>query len=150
MPVVVTGASGLIGRSAVRAFARRSPEVRAYVRRAERGEPLRAMNVKVAVGSIEDVDTLAIVMRGAHTVCHLVGGLDLPVDAAYERVNVGSATSVVEASKRAGVTRILFVSYPGASASASNAYLRAKGLAEHVIAASGLEHVILRCTHVYG
>jgi NADH dehydrogenase len=150
MPVVVTGASGLIGRSAVVAFARGSPEVRAYVRRPEAGESLRTMDAKVAVGPIEDADTLAVVMRGAHTVCHLVGGLDLPDEVAYERVNVGSTMSVVEAAKRAGVTRILFVSYPGASPSAGNPYLRAKGLAEQVVAGSGLEHAILRCTHVYG
>ena len=81
------------------------------------------MDVKVAVGSIEDVDTLAIVMRGAHTVCHLVGGLDLPDEAAYERANVGSTRSVVEAATRARVTRILFASYPGASPSATNSYL---------------------------
>ena len=42
MPVVVTGASGLIGVAAVTAFSRRSPEVRAYVRRPEATEEARA------------------------------------------------------------------------------------------------------------
>src|SRR5207249_679311 len=123
MPVVVTGASGLIGRAAVRAFAARSPEVRAYVRDPGAAEDLRALGAKVAVGSIDDVDTLAVVMRGAHTVCHLVGGLDLANDAEYERVNAGSVQSALEAAEAAGAKRFLFVSYPGASASSSNAYL---------------------------
>jgi uncharacterized protein YbjT (DUF2867 family) len=150
MPVVVTGASGLIGRAAVAAFARVSPEVRAYVRRPEAADPLRALGAKVAVGAIDDDDTLATVMRGAHTVCHLVGGLDLPNEEAYVRDNVGSTRAVLHAAARAKVTRFLFVSYPGASPGATNAYLRAKGLAEQEVANSGLEHAIIRCAHVYG
>jgi uncharacterized protein YbjT (DUF2867 family) len=150
MPVVVTGASGLIGRAAVSAFARISPEVRAYVRRPEAAGPVRALGAKVAVGPIDDVETIATVMRGAHTVCHLVGGLDLPDHDAYVRANVGSTEAVLEAALGAKVARFLFVSYPGASPEAGNAYLRTKGIAERAIGASGLDHVVIRCTHVYG
>lgn len=150
MPVVVTGASGLIGRAAVRAFARTSPEVRAYVRRPDATEELRALGAKVAVGAIDDDETLAVVMRGAHTVCHLVGGLDLPDEATYRRDNVGSIEAVVRAADRAKVVRVLFLSYPGAAPGAANAYLRAKGMAEAVVTESGIEHAVVRCTHVYG
>ena len=150
MPVVVTGASGLIGRAAVQAFAKTSPEVRAYVRRPDVADSLRALGAKVAVGAIDDVDTLTVVMRGAHTVSHLVGGLDLPDEDSYVRDNVGSMQAVLQAAERAKVSRVLFVSYPGASPGASNAYLRAKGLAEREVVGSGLDHAIVRCTHVYG
>ena len=80
------------------AFSRTSPEVRGYVRRPEAADALRELGAKVAVGDIEDVETLTTVMAGAHTVCHLVGGLDLPDDQAYERSNVGSVRSVLEAA----------------------------------------------------
>jgi uncharacterized protein YbjT (DUF2867 family) len=150
MPVVVTGASGFIGRRAVGAFLLTAPEVRAYVRRADASPALRAQGAKVAVGEIDDLGTLEAVMSGAHTVCHLVGGLDLPNETAYEASNLDSVRAVVEAAGRSGVRRVLFLSYPGASSSAANVYLRFKGLAEEAIEASGLEHVILRSTHVYG
>ena len=150
MPVVVTGASGFIGRRAVAAFARKSPEVRAYIRRPEAASDLRTVGAKVAVGGIRDLDTLEVVMEGAHTVCHLVGGLDLPDERAYEEANLGSVRAALEAARRAGVKRFLFLSYPGASPEASNAYLRLKGLAEDAVLASGLEHVIIRATHTYG
>jgi uncharacterized protein YbjT (DUF2867 family) len=148
MPVVVTGASGLIGREAVKAFASTSPQVRAYVRRPEAAETLRALGAKAAVGSIEDGGTLQTVMAGAHTVCHLVGGLipRLPED--YDHAVVGSLRSVVEAAGRAGVKRLLYVSYPGASPDGANPYVRAKGQAEELIRGSGLEHVIVRTTLV--
>src|SRR5437588_10624341 len=150
MPVVVTGASGLVGRAAVRAFSERSPEVRAYVRRRDAVDALRDLGAKVAVGAVDDIDTLALVMKGAHTACHLVGGLDLPDERAYEWTNLVSVRMALEAAGRARVRRFLFLSYPGASPVAANAYLRCKGAAEEAVAASGIDHVILRCTHVYG
>ena len=149
MPVVVTGASGLIGRRAVQSFSLVSPQVRAYVRRPEAAEQLRSMGAKVAVGLIEDVDTLEVVMSGAHTVCHLVGGLNPKPPDEYERSIVGSIRSVTEAATRAGVRRLLYVSYPGASSEKTNHYLRSTGMAEEVIRASGLESVIVRCARVY-
>ena len=104
----------------------------------------------MAVGEIDDVETLAVVMRGAHTVCHLVGGLDLPDDEAYERVNVGSVSAALDAARRAKVSRFLLLSYPGADSSSTNSYLRAKGRAEDVLESAHVEPVIVRCTHVYG
>ena len=149
MPVVVTGASGFIGRHAIPRFLRSSPEVRAYVRRRESAPPLRELGAKVAVGRIDDVDNLVAVMRGAHTVCHLAGTMFV-ADEAQQEANVDSLRSVLSAAVRADVTRLLFVSYPGASSASRNAYLRAKGLAEEEISTSGLEHLILRATHVSG
>jgi uncharacterized protein YbjT (DUF2867 family) len=150
MPVVVTGASGFIGARAVLAFSRIAPEVRAYVRDRKGAAALRGMGAKVAVGEIGDVERLEVVMAGAHTVCHLVGELALPAGADYESQVVETLGSVLEAAGRAGVKRILYLSYPGASTDASNPYLRAKGQAEGAIAESGLEHVVIRCTHAYG
>jgi uncharacterized protein YbjT (DUF2867 family) len=150
MPVVVTGASGFIGRHAIPAFLRVSPEVRAYVRAKSAAPALRDLGAKVAVGDITDVERLEVVMAGAHTVCHLVGGLNMAEEGPYESEIVGNLRPVVEAARRAGVRRVLYLSYPGASPQASNPYLRAKGLAERAIQGSGLDHVVIRSTHVYG
>jgi NADH dehydrogenase len=150
MPVVVTGASGFIGRHAVPAFTRVSPEVRAFVRNRASVPALRELGAKIAVGEITDADRLEVVMAGAHTVCHLVGGLNEPDAARYEPQILGSLLPVLEAARRASVKRLLYLSYPGASPDAENPYLRARGLAEQAIADSALEHVVIRCTHVYG
>ncbi len=150
MPVVVVGASGLIGQRAVAAFGRVSPEVRAFVRRPEAAAPLRALGAKVATGWLGDVDNLATVFSRAHTVCHLVGGLNLPTEEAYREQNLTSVELSLRAAEQAGVERFLFVSYPGASPDSPNPYLRFKGLAEEAVLESGLEAVVLRCTHVFG
>jgi NADH dehydrogenase len=102
------------------------------------------------VGGLGEPDTLDAVLADAHTVCHLVGRFELPTEADYLQVNLGSVERILEASRRTGVRRVLFLSYPGARPSAPNAFLRGKGAAEEAIRASGLDHVILRCTRVFG
>lgn len=150
MPVAVTGASGLVGRALVPRLAGRSVQVRAVVRDRAAADPLRQLGAKVAVTRLEDTETLATAMAGAHTVCHLAGGLDLPDEAAYLASNLGTTRSVLEAAEEAGVARVLFLSYPGASPGAANAYLRAKGMAEEAVRSAPFEHAILRCAHIYG
>ena len=136
-----------------------SPEVRVYVRDRQDREDLQGLGAKVAVGPLDDIDTLVMVMDGAHTLCHvprLVTESGVPagditwIEPESERQTIGSVRPVLEAAARARIRRILLVSYPGASSAASNPYLRGLGAAEDAVAASGIDHVIVRCTHVYG
>ena len=73
MTVMVTGASGLIGRALVPLLVR-NDEVRACVRRPETADALRAAGAKVAVGHFDDADALAEILKRVFTVIHLVGG----------------------------------------------------------------------------
>ena len=148
MPVVVTGASGRIGRVAVPALARRG-EVRAVVRSREHREDLRRAGGKVAVCHLEDDATLRVVMDGAHTLVHLAGGVDVEEDE-VEEANAGTVREAIAVAAEAGVRRVILVSSPGARVDAATSYLRAKAAAEEAVVRSGLEHVILRTTHVYG
>jgi uncharacterized protein YbjT (DUF2867 family) len=150
VPVVVTGASGAVGRTLIPILTARGSEVRAVVRRREAVARLRQTGAKVAVCRLGDADAVEAVVRGAHTVVHLAGGLDLPDDAAYEEANLSTTQWVLEAAADEKVTRFVFLSYPGADPGSSNAYLRAKGAAETAIRESGLQHAIIRSTHVYG
>jgi uncharacterized protein YbjT (DUF2867 family) len=149
VPVVVTAASGGIGRVLVPELAARG-EVRAVVRRPDAADSLRAAGAKVAVCDLADTAALASVMDGAHTVVHLAGGLDFPDERAYREANLDTTIDMLEAVTQAEVRRIVLPSYPGASGAATNLYLRAKGLAEEAVRSSGVDHVILRCTHVFG
>jgi uncharacterized protein YbjT (DUF2867 family) len=150
MPVVVTGAAGLIGRHAVAAFAGRSPEVRAFIRRREAASSVRALGAKVAVGEIDDVDTLAVVMQGAHTVCHLAEDGPDSGEVSDHQELLGAMRSVLEAAKEARVRRLLYVSCSGAGSDATAPFLRAKGDVEDEVRGSGLQHAIVRCSIVYG
>ena len=146
---MVTGASGMIGRTLVPLLIR-NDEVRACVRRPEAAHALRAMGAKVAVGHLDDADALAEILKRVFTVIHLVGGPTQVDDDAVLAANHGSVITALAASREAGVSRFVLLSATGAAVDASNRYLRAKGLAEEAVANSGLEHAIVRSTHAYG
>jgi uncharacterized protein YbjT (DUF2867 family) len=149
MTVMVTGASGPVGHALIRRIVARD-EIRAAVRRPEAAEPLRAMGAKVTVGRLDDAVALADVLRRVFTVIHLVGGVHQADDDAVMAANHGSVVTALAAAREAEVRRFILVSVPGASPDARDPYLRAKGLAEEAVVHSGLEHAVLRSTHVYG
>ena len=149
MTVMVTGASGLIGRALVPLLIR-NDEVRACVRRPEAAEALRAMGAKVAVGDFDDADALAEILKRVFTVIHLVGGSAQVDDDAVLAANHGSVLTALAAARQAGVRRFVLLSATGASVDAANPYLRAKGLAEEAVVNGAMEHAIVRSTHAYG
>lgn len=149
MTVMVTGASGPVGHALVRRLLLKD-EVRACVRRPEAAEPLRAMGAKVALGRLEDADALAEVLSGVFTIFHLVGGPNHADHDALLDANHGSTLRAIAAAKEVGVPRIILVSVPGANPEAPDPFLRAKGLAEEAVSTSGLQHAIVRSSHVYG
>ena len=62
MTVMVTGASGLVGRATVKALLARD-EVRATVRRASDASYLRQLGAKVAVRDVDTPDALLVCPR---------------------------------------------------------------------------------------
>jgi uncharacterized protein YbjT (DUF2867 family) len=150
MPVVVIGADTPVGRDLIPLLRGRGSEVRATVRVSENADPIRSMGAKVTAAPVSDVDTLRAVLDEAHTVALLTADLFVPGGESYEGAIVEPAGTVLRVAEKAGVTRVLLVSYPGASSTSPNEFLRALGVAEDGVRASGLEHAIIRATHVYG
>jgi NADH dehydrogenase len=149
MTVLVTGASGIVGHAAVKAVLAHD-EVRATVRRPEAAEPLRALGAKVAVRDVRNVDDLTEILPRCHTLVHLVGGPNQPSADELVFANLGSVEIAVAAAIEAGTRRFVLLSVPGAASDHQHPFLRAKGAAEDLVRASGLEHAIVRSSHVYG
>ena len=153
MAILVTGAAGLVGRAAVAALLRQDVEhVRAVVRDPGQAGDLRRLGAKVALLDATDPDGLTAAMDGVFTACSLTGSL-------WPRPGGDPYTSVVEparvfltAAGAAGVRRVLVCSPAAVTTPAAkdNPHLAAKAEVERMVADSGLEHAILRCTHVVG
>jgi NADH dehydrogenase len=149
MTVMVTGASGVLGHAVVAALLARD-EVRATVRRPAEAERLRAVGAKVAVLDPRHADDLAEVLSRCHTVVHLIGGVRQPDPEELFWANHGSVELALDAARQAGTTRFMLVSVPAADPEATHPFLRAKGMAEAAVTTAGIEHAIVRSTHIYG
>lgn len=163
--LLVTGASGFVGRAVVAAFAAEGTEVRAAVRRLR--QPLFGANIEV----VEHPDLSQAVdwtplLAGVDQVVHLAGIAHAGGVAPelYDRVNRQATAALASAAARTGVRRFVFVSSiraqsgPAADhalterdrAEPTDAYGRSKLAAEAAVRAAGVPFTILRPVLLYG
>lgn len=166
MKVLVTGASGFIGRPFTAALAQAGHGVRAAVRdrRAQHFPP----GVEVAMQpDLANPVFWAPLVAGMDAVVHLAGiahvGPDVP-ESTYDRVNHMATAELVRAAAAAGVQRFIFMSSTRAQVGAAadepltetneprpaDAYGRSKLAAEAAVRAAGVPYTILRPALVYG
>jgi NADH dehydrogenase len=153
MRVLVTGANGFIGTHAVRQLLDEGHAVRGLVWPSDadaNSRLLREWGCDVVLGDFEDAADAERVLADMDGVVHLIGSIKRPEVGTFEQMHRAKTEGLVAAAKRAGVRRIVYISAPGASATAKSDYLRTKFQAEEAIRASGLEWVVLRCSLVVG
>ena len=148
MNVLVTGASGFIGQPLVRRLLTHGHRVRALVRRA--GEASVLHGADIAVGDLRDAPTLERAVQGTSAIVHLAWATGVARESAARVVNVEGTRRLLDAAGRHGVRRFVFVSSISAARARVGPYGRTKLEAERMVAASGLEWVILRPSLVYG
>jgi nucleoside-diphosphate-sugar epimerase len=141
--VVVTGASGFVGRRLTEALAETSARTVALV-----GRPCHVPARRVLAGPL-DASWAQESLEDADVVVHLAGALH-PLGSSYWSANVETAATVAGAVRHGAARRIVFLSYVGASVHDRNEYLRTKAQAELALAATGRELVVLRATHIVG
>ena len=108
MIVLVTGASGFLGRAVAAELVGAGHEVRALQRR-----PSEVAGVTDVLGSITDPLLLARAVEGVEGVVHLAAKVSLAGDPReFHTVNVGGTRLLVDAAERAGVSRFVQVSSP--------------------------------------
>lgn len=113
MKVVVTGATGNVGTSTVKALGQ-SPEIEEVVGLARRA-PTRAMPKTRWVEADVLTDDLAEIFEGADAVIHLAWAIQPSRDeATLERINVEGSRRVFEAVAAAGAPKLVHASSVGA------------------------------------
>jgi nucleoside-diphosphate-sugar epimerase/lipopolysaccharide/colanic/teichoic acid biosynthesis glycosyltransferase len=175
MTIVVTGATGFIGRHVVRAFRERGQHVRAVVRSAAKAQTLGPNLETVIVDDIGASVNWGPILEGADGVVHLAGRAHVLREGSsddgghYWQTNVVGTRQLAEAAARAGIKKFVFISSSkamGAHTAPGEAWsedspcrpedpygrtkLQAEQILESVAAETGLNTIILRPPIVYG
>ena len=101
MKVLITGASGFIGRRLALALARRGDEVACLVRPTSVTRPLQGLPVTLVQGDLGLPDSLGRAVAGADWVFHLAGIIQAVAGPAFETVNALGTRNLVQACLRA-------------------------------------------------
>ena len=150
MRVLVTGGTGVVGRSTITSLLQRGHTVRLLCRHAERDVKQWAYGVSPWEGSVADVSGLRGAADECDAIIHLAGIVEEHgPDATFDRVNVQGTRNVIAEAERAGVRRVVYVSSLGAERGVSP-YHRSKKDGEEITRRFRGEYVILRPGAVYG
>jgi nucleoside-diphosphate-sugar epimerase len=127
--IAITGATGYVGGLLCDALARRGRRVRRLTRRTARGPDDAYYDLDRPVPD----ESLA----GVETLIHAAYDFHSPQEAELRRRNVDGSRQLLEAARRAGVRRLLFISSIASYEGSRSAYGRAKWTTERDVAAWG-------------
>ena len=150
MLVLVTGATGFLGRRVVPELLARRHKVRCLVHSPGRERLFDHREVEVHYGSILNPESLGPAMHGVQSVVHLVGIIRTGRGSSFDRVHRQGTAIVAEAAKEAGAREIIYVSAMGATSDPKYPYLHSKRQAELHITSSGMDYTILRPSVIFG
>jgi uncharacterized protein YbjT (DUF2867 family) len=143
LTVLVTGATGFVGRRLVPALLEEGHEVRAMTRRPEKyegdGQPV--------AGDVFDPDSLTEPLAGVDVAYYLVHSLD---DPDFERKDAEAARTFGRAAAEAGVRQIVYLGGLGDDDGDLSPHLRSRRQVEGLLGEAGVAVTVLRAAIVVG
>ncbi len=152
MRVLVTGATGFVGREVMQELLDRGHEVRALVRRGSEKKLPERQGVEIHPGDCLDRDAVFAAAAECDALIHLVGIIrEFPGrGVTFERVHVQATQNVVDAAVAAGARRYLHMSALGARPRYADPYHLTNYRADEYVMNSGLAYTIFRPSVIYG
>ncbi len=150
--ICIFGGSGFVGRSVVRALARRGYRIRVAVRRPDLAHHLQPIG---DVGQIHAVQanlrfpaSIKTALEGADGVINLVGILHESGRQTFDAVHVSGAQAIASTAAELGISKLVHMSALGADADSKSEYARTKAegavrVREAVVDATILEPSVL-------
>lgn len=137
--IIVTGATGQLGRSVALQLLERIPacQIGVSVRDPDKAHDLAARGVRVRQGDFEDIASLSSAFEGASRVL-IISASALGAHAI--RLN----TTAIEAARATGAERVFYTSHVGAASVSDFPPMLVHAAVEDALAGSGLPFTILR------
>src|SRR5215213_12040590 len=149
MDVVVAGGHGQVGLRLLRLLADSGHRARGLIRNPDHAGELSAMGAEPVVCDMEQLDDLSECCAGADAIVFAAGAGPGSGPERKRTVDYGAAVKLIDAGRKAGVTRYLIVSSigahdPSAGPEQMRPYLQAKHDADEALTDSGLAYTIVR------
>ena len=150
-PVLVTGATGLVGIHTCRELTKNGWQVRALIRDpAGAALVLGQLPVEFRVGDVRDASALRSSLNGCGAVVHLAAIAIEKKTEKYADTNTAATERLISAARAENVQRVVFMSQNGADSRSRHPFLHSKGVAQDSIRTSGLEWTVLRPSVIFG
>jgi uncharacterized protein YbjT (DUF2867 family) len=153
MRVAVTGANGFVGRHVIVWLLRGGHDVRALISERPGAEkelsPSGEGKLDVRRADVRREESLRGAFDGIDAVVHTVA---VPTERKqkFAEVNVAGVAHVVAEARRAGVGRIVHMGALRADPASPYPYLKSKGEGEALVSGSGIAHVVLQPSLLFG
>ena len=153
MKVLVTGATGFVGREILRELPRAGHETHiltrdGYADGTEAAE--KGLSAQIHFGNLLNLDSLKHACRGMDAVIHLVGIISELGENTFDNIHTLGTQNMVNAAREAGVRRFIHMSALGTRPNAAARYHQSKWAAEELVRSSGLAWTIFRPSIIYG
>jgi uncharacterized protein YbjT (DUF2867 family) len=152
MKIAITGGTGFVGRNVARQFAMKGQALVLIARGQNRTDRsvLDIPNSSFVPSDLQDTADLAQAFADCQAVVHGAGINREIGEQTYQKVHIEGTRNVVEAARKAGVGKIVLISFLRARPNCGSAYHESKWAAEEIVRNSGLDYTILKCGVIYG
>ena len=149
--ILVTGATGFIGRALVRHLSGAGMQVRVLLRSSPNSPRLpRGVPVEVAVASLNDERGIRAALRGVDQIYHLATAGTEGRRGNLLKTDIEGTRVLAQVAASAEIERLIFLSHIGADRASAFPIQKSKGIAEDHIRKSGVPYTIIRSSVVFG
>jgi uncharacterized protein YbjT (DUF2867 family) len=150
--IAITGGTGFVGSHLAQSLTAKGHSVVLIARGLDKRNEtvLHAERTQYRAIGTSDEEKLVAAFEGCDGVAHCAGINRELSPGDYDRIHVQGTQNVVNAAKKAGVKKIVMVSFFRARPNCGSRYHESKYQAEEIVRNSGLDYTVLKAGMIYG